>query len=157
MVPLGHLGKYIIRHLSPLGWKSWPRQVAGVRGGKRVHILLSLGNNASAVLGPCYRYELSPGHALAPACRSMCPVRLRAHTCTHARALIWQCLPLACTEWPVKTGSHTSSIHTCLTTRQSKQLGDNVSVGVGACVRTFNFLMGPKRPHKSRKPGKAVT
>lgn len=79
------------------------------------------------------------------------------YVCSHARAHL-AVFALACSEWPVETGSHTSSIHTSLTTRQSKQLGDNVSVGVGVGVwLDFYYLMEPKRPDKSRNPGKAVT
>lgn len=52
MVPLGHLGKSIIHRFSFLGRESWPRQVAGVHGGKQLHMPLSLRNNAATVVGP---------------------------------------------------------------------------------------------------------
>ena len=57
---------------------------------------------------------------------------------------IWLCLPLRVQSDQLKPAhTHLSSIPTSLTTRQSKQLGDNVSIVVGVWDQTFTNLWEP--------------
>lgn len=77
------------------------------------------------VIGSDYHGDM-PLHLPVGACACL------QYACSHAH--IWLCLPWRVLSDQLELALHDSSIHTSLTTKQSKQLEDNVSSGVGVGV-----------------------